>query len=164
MGGELGVIMEDSALVPVLIALNAEVNLAQKKKPVPIEQFCKERPADLILSVSVPQRPCEARAVSRTSHSPRSLVVAVSFSVLRPVLKDVRVVVSDCRGQCQRLHAVEQALEGKALPAKGLIEEWVSAAITPAADIHASRAYKRYMAGVLTADALHAAATGKDRS
>ena len=84
IGGELAVNMEDSALIPVLIALNAEVNLAGKKKPVSIEQFCKERPPDLILSVSVPQLPCAVRAVSRTSHSPRSLVVAVSFKELRP--------------------------------------------------------------------------------
>jgi putative selenate reductase FAD-binding subunit len=152
----------DSAIVPVLIALNAEVTLAGKKKPVPIEQFCNERGADLILSVSVPLLPCAVRAISRTSHSPRSLVVAVSVRDDRPVLTDVRVVVSDCRGQRVRLQDVERALEGSALPAKSLIEEWVGKAIAPSPDIHASSAYKRYLAGVLVADALHAIASGKD--
>jgi putative selenate reductase FAD-binding subunit len=152
----------DSALIPVLIALNAEVALATKKKPYAIERFCKERPADLILSVSVPFLPCAVKAVSRTSHSPRSLVVAVSCRDSLPVLTDVRVVVSDCREQRVRLPAVERALEGSALPLKSLIEEWVATAFAPAADIHASSAYKRYMAGILVADALHAIASGRD--
>ncbi len=162
MGGELGRCGPDSALIPVLIALNAEVTLAGKRKPVPIEQFCDGRPGDLILSVSVALSPCAIRAVSRTSHSPRSLAVAVSFKDCRPVLTDVHVVASDCRGQRLRLHDVERALEGSPLPAKGLVEERVSAAFVPAADIHASSAYKRYLAGVLAADALHALASGKD--
>jgi len=162
IGGELGSNMEDSALIPVLFALSAEVNLAGKRKPVPIERFCRERPADLILSVSVAFLPCEARAVSRTSHSPRSLVAAVSFKDCRPVVRDVRVVVSDCRGQRLRLHEVERALEGNTLPAKNLIEKWVGAAFAPAADIHASGACKAYLAGILVADALHALAAGKN--
>ena len=161
LGGELGRCAHDSALIPVLIALNAEVSLSGRKKPCPIGQFCKERPADLILSLSAALLPCAVRAVSRTSHSPRSLVVAVSFKDFRPVLTDVRVVVSDCQGQRMRLQAVEQTLEGRALPAKSLIEEWVGAAFVPTADIHASPAYKRYLAGILTADALHAIASGK---
>lgn len=151
----------DSALIPVLIALNADIALAGRKKPYPIEQFCKERPADLALSVSVPSLPCAVRAVSRTSHSPRSLVVAVSCRDSLPVLTDVRVVVSDCRGQRVRLRDVERTLEGSALPGKSLIEEAVGAAFAPAADIHASSAYKRYLAGILVADALHVLASGK---
>jgi putative selenate reductase FAD-binding subunit len=152
----------DSALIPVLIALNADVVLSGKKKPYPIEQFCNERPADLILSISVPFLPCAIKAVSRTSHSPRSLVAAVSCRESLPVLTDVRVVVSDCRGQRVRLRDVEHALEGSALPAKSRIEEWVGVAFAPAADIHASSAYKRYLSGILVADALHGLASGKD--
>jgi putative selenate reductase FAD-binding subunit len=162
IGGELGQSAADSALVPVLTALSAEVALAGKRKPYPIEQYCKERPADLILSVSMPLLPCAVKAVSRTSHSPRSLVVAVSFRDCVPAFADVRVVVSDCRGQRMRLRDVERALEGSALPAKSLIEEAVSAAFAPAADIHASSVYKRYLAGVMAADALHGLASARD--
>jgi putative selenate reductase FAD-binding subunit len=172
IGGELGRCAEDSALIPVLMALNAEVALAGKKRHCPVEQYCKERPADLILSVSVPRLPCAVKAVSRTSHSPRSLVVAVSFRDCLPVLLDVRVVASDCRGRRVRLQDVERALEGSALPSKSLIEErvgaksaeYVGAAFAPAPDIHASSAYKRYLVGVLVADALHDLASGKDAS
>ncbi|HYW84023.1 MAG TPA: FAD binding domain-containing protein [Spirochaetia bacterium] len=162
IGGELGHCAPDSTLIPVLIALDAEVTMAGKRKPYPIEKFCSERPADLILSVSVPLLPCAVRTVSRTSHSPTSLVVAVSFKECRPVLMDVRVVASDCRGQCVRLQAVELALEGNVLSSKSLVEKWVGAAFAPTADIHASFAYKRYLAGVLAADALHAIASGRD--
>jgi CO/xanthine dehydrogenase FAD-binding subunit len=88
--------------------------------------------------------------------------VAVSCKDCQPVLTGVRVVVSDCQGQHVRLRDAERALEGSPLPAKSVIEEWVSAAFAPAPDIHASSAYKRYLAGVLAADALFAIASGKD--
>lgn len=39
VGGELGLLPEDSALIPALIALGADVTLAGKKKPVPIRSF-----------------------------------------------------------------------------------------------------------------------------
>lgn len=161
IGGELGRCSADSALIPVLMALNADVALAGKKRPFPIEQLCKEHTTDLILSVSVPLVPCAVKSVSRTSHSARSLVVAVSCRELTPHLKDVRVVVSDCGGQRARLYEVERALEGASLPAKKVIEEKVSTSFTPKADLHASSAYKRYIAGILAADALYALALEK---
>ena len=162
IGGELGQCAPDSALIPVLIALKADVTLAGQKKPCPVEQFCEERPAGLILSVSVPVLPCAVKTVSRTSHSPRSLVAAASFRECRPALADVRVVVSDCRGQRVRLRDVERALEGQPLAEKSQVEELVRAAFTPEADMHASSAYKRYVCGVLVADALHALESAKD--
>jgi putative selenate reductase FAD-binding subunit len=154
IGGELGLCSADSALIAVLVAMNADVALAGKKKKSPVEQLCRERTKDLILSVTVPLVPCAVKAVSRTSHSSRSLVVAVSCREITPRLKDVRICVSDCVGQRVRLHEVERALEGAILPAKEVIEETVSRAFTPKADLHASSAYKRYIAGVLVADAL----------
>lgn len=161
IGGELGRCSADSALIPVLMALNADVALAGPKKHSPIEQLCKERPTGLILSVSVPLVPCAVKTVSRTSHSSRSLVVAVSCRESLPVLTEVRIVVSDCAGQRIRLHEVERALEGAILTAKEVIEKVVSASFTPKPDLHASSAYKRYIAGILAADALYEIAGGK---
>jgi probable selenate reductase FAD-binding subunit len=124
LGGELGLKPRDSAVIPVLVAMEAEVSVAGRKKPLPIQAYLDENKAGLVLEVSVPaQRTAAVRAVSRTSHSPRSLVVAACGP---------RVVVSDCRGQL-------------AVLSNGVTFE-------PRPDMHASAAYKRYMVGVLVED------------
>ena len=134
LGGELGRNPPDSAVIPLLISLDAEAALAGRKKPVPIRTLVDESTAGLILSVSFETRHAAAvRAVSRTSHSPRCLVVAMSGA---------RTVASDCTGQVVLLQQ-PQAFE-------------------PRTDVHASAEYKRYMAGVLVED-LRAALAGGTR-
>jgi putative selenate reductase FAD-binding subunit len=124
VGGELGLKPDDSAVIPVLLALEAEVSVAGKKKPVPVQVYLDEDKAGLVLEVSVPALQAAAvRAVSRTSHSPRSAVVAACGQ---------RVVVSDCQGQ--------------------LVVLSNDAAFDPRPDMHASAAYKRYIVGVLVED------------
>jgi putative selenate reductase FAD-binding subunit len=141
VGGELGLCPDDSALIPALMVADAAVNLASSRKPLPIRRFIQERPSGLILSVAIPDRmlPCMVRAISRTSHSARSLVVAASMQNGQP-----SIVVSDCRGQ--RLAASDAA---------------GCAALALEEDLHASAAYKRYMAGVLAADALAELSCGR---
>jgi putative selenate reductase FAD-binding subunit len=116
LGGELGLAPKDSAVIPVLILLEAEVSLAGHRKPMPIRAALQQH-RRLILEVIVPrERLAAVRAVSRTSHSPRSLVVAVSGE---------HVVVSDCQGQVQHLG------DGRTFD--------------PRPDLHASAAYKRHV-------------------
>jgi putative selenate reductase FAD-binding subunit len=155
LGGELGLRPDDSALIPALMALGAEISLAGKKKPVPIQDFGDAVSTGLILGVSVPEHALAAvRAVSRTSHSPRSLVAAVGARAVAPNAEGLRLVLSDCRGQRVRLTAMEKKLEGRPLPPRHDLEELARAEFVPAPDMHASAAYKRYMAGVLIADLL----------
>ena len=165
LGGELGLRPQDSAVIPALIALDAEISLAGKKKPVPIQKFLDDdNSPGLILGVSVPERiQAAVRAVSRTSHSPRSLVAAVSARAAGPSAEGLRLVVSDCRGQYMRLTAMEKKLEGMPIPPRQDLEELARAEFVPAPDMHASGAYKRYMAGVLIADLLVELAQGAAR-
>ena len=157
LGGELALLPQQSALVPVLVALDARLLLAGRKRPIEVAEYCRSRPPGLILEASIPDGslPCAVRCISRTSHSRRSLVVAVSARSLSPAASRVRVVVSDCGGQILRLSGFEKALEGAALPPKDRLEAMVRGAFTPLADMHASAAYKAYMAGVFAADILH---------
>lgn len=160
LGGELGACPEDSAIIAVLIALEAQVSLAGRKKPVTVEDFLRDRPKDLILSASLEAggRLCRVSAIARTSHSPRSLLVVVSARAAAERRRDTRVVVSDCVGQRVRLRELEETLEGTALPEKARIEEMVGRVFSPGADLYASAAYKRYLCGVLVADVVHALA------
>lgn len=154
VGGELGLSPADSAVIPVLLALGADVDLAGKKS-MPLRSIGDEGRGRLILGVSVPVALLAAvRAVSRTSHSPRSLVVAVSAHAVSPALKGVVIVVSDCCGNLVRLTEAERRLEGAALPGRETIEQLAREGFSPHADLHADAEYKRYMAGVLAADLL----------
>lgn len=157
VGGELGLLPQASVLVPVLIALDARLLLAGARQLLDSTRFCCERPTGLILEVTLPDAslPCGVRAVSRTSHSRKSLVVAASARALSPAVSGLRLVASDCRGQVLRLAGIERALEGAALPPKEKLELMVRGAFSPAADMHASAAYKAHLAGVFAADILH---------
>ena len=148
LGGELGFCPDDSALIPALMALDAEVNLAGNRRPMGIEDYLKDRPGDLILSIAVPDtaRPCIVLGLSRTSHSRKSLVVAACLKAAEGSMMEAQVVVSDCRGKRVRLRDAD-----------------VAKALAPEADMHASAEYKRYMAGVMVADAVSALAAGKAR-
>jgi probable selenate reductase FAD-binding subunit len=163
LGGELGFCAEDSALIPVLMALDARITLAGRATPIALEGFCTERPDGLILSVTSrgSGAACAMRAVSRTSHSRKSLVVAVSAEAFAPVLLKARIIASDCCGRRSRLTDVEQTLESAPLPSKPRIEELVAISFSPQTDMHASSEYKRYSAGTIVADLLHSLAHRK---
>jgi probable selenate reductase FAD-binding subunit len=164
LGGELALCPDDSALIPTLMVLDAEVTLAGRKKPVPVEEFARDRPNGLILSVAVPDRaqPATVRALSRTSHSGKSLVVAACLAGAGSDVVEARVVMSDCCGQRVRLR--ESALRGAPLPEKARIEGLARRTFSPKPDLHASAEYKRYMAGVMVADALHELAAARVKS
>jgi putative selenate reductase FAD-binding subunit len=154
-GGEIGLSPEDSALIPALIALDAEIFLAGRKKPVPIETYLVERRSGLILGLSVGLHSMAAvQSVSRTSHSPRLLVAAVSVGATVPTVQQPMLILSDCRGLRVRLAAAERKLEGSPMPTRQAIEELARGEFSPQSDLYASAAYKRYIGGVLIADLL----------
>ena len=157
IGGELGRDAADSAVIPVLMVMGASLRLASKRRPVPIEDYLNGERGDLILSVELPApaRPCAVRALSRTSHSPRSLVVAACLGGTGQ-LRQLRVVLCDCAGKRARL--LETAAAGADLPTRERLESLVAKAFAPTPDIHAGAPYKLFIAGLLTADAVHALA------
>jgi putative selenate reductase FAD-binding subunit len=151
VGGELALRPADSALIPLLVVMGAEARLASRKRPVPVEELCQGPWRDLLLEIAVPlaapEERCGVRALSRTSHGPRSLVVAVDR--VGP-----RILASDCRGQLFRFVELEEELAGAPLPARGKIEEAVARVFFPTPDPWASAEYKRHIAGILVADLL----------
>ena len=161
IGGEIGLLPPDSPLLCALLALDARIAIAGASEQIPMERYLAEPPRGLVLSVAL-DRPVPlgaVQAVSRTSHSPRSVIVAVAARSLRPHVTEPRIVVGDGRRAAVRLIDTENRLRGvplasKAGDAKARIEEWVRQEVHPEADIHASVEYKRYIAGVLVADAL----------
>lgn len=166
IGGEVALHPLDSALIPVLLAAEAQVSVAEEKKPVPMQEYIAEDGGHLVLLVTIPDpaRPAGVRALSRTSHSPRALVIAASARTLRPLVSGLRLVASDCRGTLMRLARLEGQLEGAPLPPRAAVEEALGDEFSPQPDMHASSRYKLYMARVFIADLLHEMAAAKGRS
>ena len=156
IGGEIALHPEDSALVPLLVALEAQVSVAGQKKPVPIPAYIANANGGLVLSISIaePALPSALKAVSRTSHSPRSLVVAACARTVQPRLNGLRLVASDCRGTMTRLSSIENRFEGGPLPPASEIENALGDEFSPRPDIHASSLYKLSMTRALAADIL----------
>ncbi|HVP19454.1 MAG TPA: FAD binding domain-containing protein [Spirochaetia bacterium] len=165
VGGEIALHPFDSALVPLLLAMEVQVSVAEKKKPVPFRAYLSDDGGDLVLSVSIPEpaRPGGVRALSRTSHGPRSLVVAASARTLHPRVSGLRLVASDCLGTVTRLAKLEDQLEGARLPPREDVERALGDEFSPQPDIHASSRYKLYMTRTLIADMLHEMARAKVR-
>jgi probable selenate reductase FAD-binding subunit len=158
IGGELALRSPCSAMLAALMCLGVEVRLARKRKTTGIEEYIGGKAADLILAALVPAeelaRAADAAVLRRTSHAPPSMAAAASAFNLDPI-RGLRIVIGDSAGGMRRLGGAEKALEGRALPEKGAIEEAVRREFAPAPDIHASAEYKLYMAGVMIADILH---------
>jgi putative selenate reductase FAD-binding subunit len=155
LGGELGLRAEDSAVIPVLMVMGAQMRLASRRRPQLVEDYLVSKTEDLILSVTLPDvsRPCAVRALSRTSHSPRSLVAAACMTVSDRALREIRVVISDCAGQ--RARTLLSAAGATELPSRERVEAMVAKAFVPRPDLYIS-ASKRYLAGVLVAEAVRA--------
>lgn len=157
----------------VLTALDATVTLvdAQGERTLPVAEFVVGyyetalRPGELLRAVHVPPLPPRAGA-AYARWSPRGatdmplLGVAAVLAVDRDgVCTDARLAVGNCAERPLRLTAVETALRGERLDAARL--ERISALIPdhldPPSDIRGSGEYRRRMARVFGARALHAA-------
>jgi len=153
VGGHLGVNRSCADLIPVLLAAEAKVTLADRE--VALEDFLVSE-SGLILSVHVPvtERGFGLANMTRTSADISIVAVAVSLAldgecVRRPVL-----AVGGVAAHVVRLHGVEQALDGRPLPARDVLESLVAQAVCPIDDHRGTAAYKRQLVSVLAGRAL----------
>ena len=160
LGGHLASNPSSSDLIPMLIALNAKLGWSRPgaAKTIPVADYVAKPAAGLITRIVLP-RPKAARVAAcrnaRASASARSIVsAAVSMTVVRDTVKDPVVALGGVAGHVVRLTAVEDALDGKPLPAMDELQELASRAVRPASDLSGSAAFRRYQAGVVVALAL----------
>lgn len=151
LGGEIAAKQDEAVLLPALLAMHAELILADGQQ-VSLEAYL-DNPGALILEVVLPQRTihCHTRSVRRSAGGLAVITAAVSLSADGNVemLLDGMNQLGECQARPVSLRDVAgQALEGEAL------ERAVAEAISPVADIRGSIEYKRYIAGVVMADLL----------
>ncbi len=160
IGGQLGSNRSCGNLLPVLVALEAIVDLATKNgtTAIPALHYITEERRELITQVRIrtssPDRFVALERYARTANDLSILTVAVSLAregtcVVKPV-----IAAGGVAKHVTRLGAVEKALDGKPLPSRDAIERLVAGHVSPIADIRGSIEFKRHLAGVLVAKAV----------
>ena len=144
IGGEIAARQEESVLLPVLLALDAELVFGNGET-LSIEDYLA-CPCDRLLTeiiIKDPYRTCATRKISRSQAG----LTVVTAAVAMTDHDGMRIALDGVASKALRLHDVEkQNLEGNAL------EQAVANAIFPQEDLRGSVAYKRYITGVLVAD------------
>ena len=142
--GEIAARQEESVLLPVLLALDAELVFGNGET-LSIEEYLA-CPCDRLLTeiiIKDPYRTCATRKISRSQAG----LTVVTAAVAMTDHDGMRIALDGVASKALRLHDVEkQNLEGNAL------EQAVANAIFPQEDLRGSVAYKRYITGVLVAD------------
>lgn len=158
IGGNIGAGRSDSYLIPALIALSADARTAVGH--IPVEEYVRDDHKDLILDIHVPA-PVGACIVVKESRSHISLPVvsaAVSLTVDEGLpnygLSGACVAIGCVAPKTLRLTEVEEAIVSGNLKNREDVEAAIRAAISPETDILGSAEYKKYINGVIIADAV----------
>jgi probable selenate reductase FAD-binding subunit len=169
LGGTLIAGGNTSEIALALLVLDAQVMIrAPARRVVSLAAFLTHRaeylPATgLILEVVTPSVPTHAAAVlAEVNHTPRdrALVNAAALIARKGnVCRAARLALGGIAPEPTRLPSIEAALIGQELDQDVLarVAHEVTAAIDPPADARTSADYRREMAGVVAARALHEA-------
>jgi probable selenate reductase FAD-binding subunit len=169
IGGNLAADKSCSSIIPLLVALEAEVETASPLSPAPrrrlleawlksrAEAFEAERAADLVLSVSIPLDPATRAAYRRWNRSACDLSVlgaAVAYSMEGGAIRGLRIALGGLGPKARRFPVLEALFEGKALPSREEVEAAAAPLLKPIDDLRASAAFKRLRGAQLLADAI----------
>lgn len=177
VGGNLGADKSCSSLVPLLVALETEVEVVSPSSPEPrrfeLESWLRsrseaselERTAELVLRVFVPLRARRRAAYRRWNRVACDLSVigaAVAYEIESSaegeLLRDLHIALGGLGPKARRFPILEALFEGKPLLPRGEIEAAVAPLLKPIDDLRASAAFKRMRGAQLLADAMLEAA------
>lgn len=169
LGGNLGADKSCSSLIPILIALEADVEVASPSSPKPrrveLEDWLRSRaeqpdPAsasDLVLRVFLPLlegRRASYRRWNRAACDLSVLGVAVAYGIEGSSVDGLRIALGGLGPKARRFPVLEALFEGRPLPAREDIEAAAAPLLKPIDDLRASAAFKRLRGAQLLADAL----------
>lgn len=160
IGGHIASNLPHGDLVPMLVALDAKIGLSRPgaSRSIRVADYIATPTPGLITKIVVP-RPGTSRVAAcrnvRASANARSIFsAAVSMTLAGDVVRDPIIALGGAAGHVVRLAAVEDALDGKPLPATDEVQALVSRSVRLAAGLSGSAAFRTYQAGVVVALAL----------
>ena len=164
IGGNIASNHTTSNLIPILIALDAELNLAGSQPSVSVYDYITGEMSRLIESITISsenlKKPYGLRKFSHTANDISIITAAVTFNIENEELSNVRVAIGGVSKHVVRLTELESKLEGNKLPARTEIEDTVKETVSPLKDIRGGVQFKKYLAGVLIGDCIYNAKTG----
>jgi putative selenate reductase FAD-binding subunit len=163
VGGNIASNHTTSNLIPILIALDAELKLACSELSVSVYDYITQEMSRLIESITISSKNLAKkygiRKFSRTANDISIITAAATFSIQHEKLSNVRVAVGGVSRHVVRLTELESKLDGNKLPARTEIEDTVKKTVSPLKDIRGGVQFKKYLAGVLISDCIYNAQT-----
>ena len=164
IGGSIASNNSTSNLIPILVALDAELKIGASATPVPVYDYVSQEMTRLIESITISSKNLTKkygiRKFSHTANDISIITAAATFHIQNEKLSKVRVAVGGVSKHVVRLTELENKLEGNKLPAAAEIEDTVKNIVTPIKDIRGGVQFKKYLAGVLVSDCIHNAYNG----
>jgi len=165
IGGNIAANNSTSNLIPILVALDAELKIGGFTTPVPVYEYVTREMTRLIESIIISSenltKKYGIRKFSRTANDISIITAAATFNIQNEKLSNVRVAVGGVAKHVVRLTELENKLEGNKLLAPAKIEDTVNNIVAPVKDIRGGVQFKKYMAGVLISDCIHNAQSGQ---
>ncbi|MGD8649534.1 MAG: FAD binding domain-containing protein [Desulfobacterales bacterium] len=165
IGGNIASNNSTSNLIPILVALDAELKLAGSDTSVSVFDYITREMSRLIESIKILsenlEKPYGIRKFSQTANDISIIVAAASFNIRNDIISNVRVAAGGVSKHVVRLMELENKLEGNKLPARTEIEEAVKKTVSPLKDIRGGVRFKKYLAGVLVSDCIYKAQHGQ---
>lgn len=165
IGGNIAANNATSNLLPILIALDAEMKIGGSATSVPVYEYVTQEMTRLIEGIMISSenltKKFSLRKFSRSANDISIITAAVTFNIQNEKLSNVRVAVGGVGKHVVRLSELENKLEGSRLPASTEIEDTVKNIVAPVKDLRGGVQFKKYMAGVLISDCIHNAQPGQ---
>jgi putative selenate reductase FAD-binding subunit len=159
IGGNIASNNSSSNLIPILVALDAELKIGGSATPVPVYEYVTQEMTRLIEGIMISSenlaKKYDLRKFSRAANDISIITAAVTFNVQNEKLFNVRLAVGGVDKHVVRLTALENKLEGNTLLAPIEIEDTVKQIVAPVEDMRGGIQFKKYMAGVLISDCIH---------
>jgi putative selenate reductase FAD-binding subunit len=167
VGGNIASNHATSNLIPILIALDAELKLAGSEPSVSVYNYITQEMSRLIASITISsenlKKPYSLRKFSHTANDISIITAAVSFNIQNEIVSNVRVAAGGVSRHVVRLTELESKLEGNKLPARTEIEDTVKKTVSPLKDIRGGVQFKKYLAGVIISDCIYSAQPGEKK-
>lgn len=159
IGGNIASNHSTANLVPILVALDAELKIGGSTATVAVYEYVSQEMTRLIESIMISSKSlAKKHSLRKFSHAANDVSIitaAVTFNIQDEKLCDVRVAIGGVSKHVVRLTELENKLESNKLLAAAEIEDTVKNIVAPLKDIRGDVEFKKYMAGVLISDCIH---------
>ncbi len=163
IGGNIGANKSCSNLMPILLALDAELSIATTsgESSISLYDYISKENSELIVSINIRNNKlAESFAIkkySRTANDISIITAAVVLEKSADKISNIAVALGGAAKHTLRLTELEKQIAGKTLPPKLDIENSVKSMLNPLEDIRGTIEFKKYAAAVMVGDCIYEA-------